>query len=303
MRIFLTGATGYIGSAVLDAMIRAGHEVTGLVRSPEKAAWVESRGGRPRIGDLSDAASYRETGSSYDVFIHTAFENSPRGPEVDRTAIGHLVAAARAAGGSGSAPSRLLVYTSGVWVLGNTTDPATEEAPLNPTPIVSWRPAHEQLIIDAAGAGLRTAIVRPGIVYGGGRGIIGDLFKEAAYGLVRIIGNGDNRWAAIYDRDLADLYVRIVNRPDATGVFHASDDSDDRVNDIVSAICRHMTVAPEIRRMPIEEARAKLGGYASALALDQVVWSPRARALGWAPTIHSIARNTVRLMEEWRNAS
>jgi nucleoside-diphosphate-sugar epimerase len=139
-------------------------------------------------------------------------------------------------------------------------------------------------------------------VYGGSRGIVGDLLKDALNGLVRVVGDGRNHWACVYDRDLADLYVKVATHPEAEGVFHANDETDERVGDIVEAIARHAKMTPDVRHVPIEEARTKLGPYADALALDQIVRSPRARAIGWAPTLHSVAANIPRLLEEFRNA-
>jgi nucleoside-diphosphate-sugar epimerase len=299
MRIFLTGASGYIGSAVLDAFVRSGHQVTGLVRNSEKAGQVASRGGTPLCGDLRMPGSYRAAAQGHDVFIHAGFDGA-RGAETDRVAIETLAAAART--GEAGRPT-LLVYTSGIWVLGQTGQPAAEDAALNPAAIVTYRPAHEQMVLSAAGEGLRTAVIRPGIVFGGSRGIVGDIFRDAANGLIRIVGPGENRWPAIYDRDLADLYVRIAQRGDAAGVFHATDETDERVNDIVEAIAAHAPTPPDVRRMPLAEAQAKMGPYALALALDQVVRSPRARALGWRPAVRSIAGNAARLFEEWRAGS
>jgi nucleoside-diphosphate-sugar epimerase len=105
----------------------------------------------------------------------------------------------------------------------------------------------------------------------------------------------------VYDRDLADLYVRLAAHPDASGIFHANDEADERVADIVEAIARHVTAQPDVRHVPIGEARAKMGQYADALALDQIVRSPRARALGWAPTLHSVGGNVAGLIEEFRS--
>jgi nucleoside-diphosphate-sugar epimerase len=299
MRLFLTGASGYVGTALLDGFVRAGHQVTGLVRNSEKAAEVASRGGTPVVGNLRDPASYRPAAEGHDAFVHAGFDGA-HAAETDRSAIETLVAAART--GRPGHP-RLLVYTSGIWVLGQSPQPAAEDAPLDPAAIVAYRPAHEQIVLTAAGDGLRTAVVRPGIVYGGSRGIVGDLFRDAANGLVRIIGTGENRWPTVYDRDLADLYVRLASHAEASGVFHANDESDERVNAIVAAIVAHAPTTPDVRRVPIEEAQAKLGAYALALALDQVVRSPRARALGWAPTLRSIGGNAARLFEEWRTHS
>jgi len=303
MRIFLTGATGYVGAAVLDALVRAGHDVTALVRNNEKAREVAKRGGHPVIGSLADLESFRGSAEAQDGYVHAAFDSSAGGgPAIERPALEALIAAAKRPRTSGSpAPAqRFVVYTSGVWVLGRAPEPVAEDAPINPIPLVAFRPLHEQLVLDAATDRLRTMVVRPGVVYGGGSGIVGDIFKAASNGLVRVIGDGNNRWPLVYDRDLGDLYARLVVSTDASGVYHANDEGDERVNDIVGAIRPYLPVKPDVRHVPIDEARTKMGAFADALALDQVVRSPRARALGWTPTLHSVGGNAARLLEEWR---
>lgn len=299
MRIFLTGGTGYIGSAVLDALLRGGHEVTALVRDPERAERIAHRGVQPVIGELSKPASYAAAAESCAAIVHTALD-AKRAARVDRQAIDTLLAAAarRAATGQPAA----VLYTSGIWVLGDTQGQADEDAPVRPAEIVAWRPEHERLVLERATDGLRTAVIRPGVVYGGARGIIGDLLKDAANGLVRVVGEGRNHWPCIYDRDLADLYLRIATNAHASGIYHANDEADERVDDIVEAIARHAKTRPDVRHMPIAEARKKMGDYADALALDQIVRSPRARSLGWAPTLHSVGGNVARLLEEFRTA-
>lgn len=299
MRIFLTGGTGYIGSAVLDALLRGGHEVTALVRDPERAERIAHRGVQPVIGDLSKPASYADTAAACETLIHTALDGK-RAQKVDRQAIDALLASASKHAASGAAAT--VIYTSGIWVLGDTQGQATEDAPVRPAEFVAWRPEHERVVLESNGAGVRTAVVRPGIVYGGARGIIGDLLKDAANGLLRVVGDGRNHWPCIYDRDLADLYVRIAINPAASGVFHANDEADERVDDIVEAIARHAKMRPDVRHMPLAEARKKMGNYADALSLDQIVRSPRARTLGWAPTLHSVGGNVARLLEEFRTA-
>jgi nucleoside-diphosphate-sugar epimerase len=300
MHIFLTGATGYIGSAILDASLRAGYQVTTLVRDPEKAEQVSLRGGHPIVGELGRPAGYVGEAEDADVIVHAASEHSKRLVEIDRLAIETLVAAAGRRIDNGLAAA--FIYTSGVWVLGDTDGPAAEDSPLKPTPLVAWRPEHEALVRGLSRGGqIRTAIVRPGVVYGGARGIISDLLKNAKNGLVRVVGDGSNHWPCVYDRDLADLYVRLAAHPEASGIFHANDEADERVADIVEAIARHVRVQPDVRHVPIEEARAKMGQYADALALDQIVRSPRARALGWAPTLHSVGGNVAGLIEEFRS--
>jgi nucleoside-diphosphate-sugar epimerase len=299
MKVFLTGATGYIGSAVLESFLRGGHEVTALVREPEKAEHIARRGVRPVIGDLDKPVSYAADAERADVIVHTALDPSPRRDKIDRLAVDTFLGAATSRVASGRAAA--FIYTSGVWVLGDTTAPVAEDAPVRPTPHVAWRSEHERIVLEAGRSGTpRTVVMRPGIVYGGSRGIIADLLKDAANGLVRVIGEGTNHWPCIYARDLADVYLRVATRPEASGVFHANDEADESVGDIVDSIARHARMRPDVRHVPLSEARAKMGAYADALALDQRVRSPRARALGWSPTLHSVSGNVARLLEEFR---
>ena len=297
MRVFLTGATGYIGSAVLDGLLRGAQHVAAWVRDPEKAARVAARGATPVIGEIGTPASYKAALEGADAVIHTAFERSTRGVEKDREASETFIVSLKQRT-TGTTP--VFIYTSGVWVLGMTTRPADEDAPLDPAAHVAWRPSHEQRVLEAGTNGLRTVVVRPGIVYGGSRGIVSDFLKDALNGLVRVVGPGKNRWPTIYDRDLAELFVRLLQAPDARGVYHANDEGDERVNDIVDAIAEHLSQRPDVRYMPMPEARRKLGTYADALALDQRVRSPRARALGWSPTLSRVTANIPRLFEEFR---
>jgi nucleoside-diphosphate-sugar epimerase len=293
MRIFLTGGTGYVGGAVLEALLRGGHSVDALVRNSQTAAIVQARGASPVLGDLLDAASWRDAAAAADGAIHAAMEYGPRARQVDQSAVEVLASLPPRDG-------RFVVYTSGVWVLGPAASPVDERAALNPVELVAWRPAHEQRVLDSGSAGVRAIVIRPGVVYGGARGIVGDIFKDVANGLVRVVGSGDNHWPLVYDRDLGDLYVRIVNTPTASGVYHANDEGDETVNDLVDAIGAHAQIRPSVRHVPLPEARQKMGPYADALALDQVVRSPRARGLGWAPSLHSVGGNAARLFDEWR---
>jgi nucleoside-diphosphate-sugar epimerase len=221
---------------------------------------------------------------------------------VDWVALEALVGAARKRGAGPVARTPFLIYTSDAWVVGKAVSPATEEVVPNPTPLVAWRVAHERLMADAGADGLvRTAIVRPGTVYGRSRGIIAGLVKEAKNGLMRVIGTGDQHWACVYDRDLADLYVRIMATDDASGIFHANDEADEHAMAIVNAIADQMATRPDIRHVSLDEARATMGLYADALALDQRLRSRRAQALGWMPTRGSVVGSVARLFEEYRD--
>lgn len=293
MRVFLTGGTGYVGAAVLDALVRSGHHVDALVRNSEGAARVQARGAHPVLGDVMQTASWADAAAAADGAIHAAAQYGPKARDFDAAAVEALTTLPEKEG-------RFVIYTSGIWVLGSAPSPVDETAPLNPLEIVSWRPAHEKRVLDTAGQGVRAIVVRPGVVYGGSKGIVGDLLKDAANSLVRIVGPGDNHWPLIYDRDLGELYARLVNTPAAEGVYHATDGGAETVNELVAALAEHAPTEPSIRHVPLAEARKKMGPYADALAVDQIVRSPRARALGWAPTLTSVAGNAARLFEEWK---
>src|SRR6187402_3119305 len=154
MRVFLTGGTGYVGSAVLESLVRGGHQVDALVRNREGAARVQARGATPVLGDLLERSSWADAAARTDGAIHAAAQPGPRAREADAAAIDVLTSLP-------AKDNRFLIYTSGIWVLGPAPAPVDETAPLNPAEIVSWRPAHETRILDAASPQLRTIVVRP----------------------------------------------------------------------------------------------------------------------------------------------
>ena len=131
----------------------------------------------------------------------------------------------------------------------------------------------------------------PGLVYGGDSGVVSDMLRDACNGIVRVVGSGDNHWPLIYRDDLADLFVRLIAHADIAGVVHATDGSDDTVNDLVEAMSSHVTHKPEVRHMSIADARHRMGALAEALAMDQIVRSPKALGIGWAPSLTSASRN------------
>src|SRR5204862_6177796 len=136
MRIFLTGATGCIGAAVLDSLVRGSHDVTALVRNKEKAKRVARRGAHAIVGDLTQPESFGSELDGQDGYVHAAYDSrSSRGPAVERAALEVILNAARrprTIGSSLTPAKRFVIYTSGVWILGRSPEPATEDAPTNP---------------------------------------------------------------------------------------------------------------------------------------------------------------------------
>lgn len=276
MNIFLTGPTGYIGSATADALIRAGHSVTGLARSDEAAANLRLKGVTPHQGDLRSPATLASAAGALEGVIHTGTTNDGR---LDQAAVRAMLDALK---GSGNP----FVYTSGVWVLGNTGDtPADESAPLKPLALVAWRPAVERMVLDSAQQGVRAIVIRPGLVYGRGGGIPADLAKSAREnGAARYVGNGENRWPVIDVDDLADLYVRAFEKAAAGTLFHAVDRSAYRVKEIAAAASAGAGKDGNTESWPLDDARKTLGPYADALVLDQRVSAAKATTLlGWRP--------------------
>ena len=275
MRVFVTGSTGYVGSAVVRALVAAGHEVGGLVRSVEKEAAVRKAGAVPVFGNLHDPETYQHFAAESQAVVHCAFEDA----ETDGLAAEELAGALQAEGGE-----KTLVYTSGVWVLGASPAAADESAPTDhPFAMVAWRPAVERFVLSRGNHGLACAVVRPGLVYGRTGGLFAGWFRSAAAGEgVRYVGEGQNRFPPVHVDDLAQLYRLIVERR-ARGLFHGVDGSAPTMAEAARRVSEAGGSKGRTSSWPLAQARQRLGALADALALDQVVVTRRAAELGWKP--------------------
>ena len=277
MRVFVTGATGYIGSAICDALRGAGHEALGLARSDDKAAALSARGDQPLRGSLEDPESLRQGCRQADAVIHTAMAFTPDAGAVDRGAVEAMLGALEGSG-------KPFIYTSGVWVYGDTGDRMLGEvAPLNPPPLVAWRPAVEELVLEANERGVRTMVFRPGMVFGRKGGFLRGFFEGArALGVVRVIGNGKNYWSCVHADDLAELYVRAVLKPAGGQLFVTCGGMPQQVNRIAEAVAEACGVPGRVEHVPLEQARAELGPIADCLAMTCKAGSTKpARFFGW----------------------
>ena len=296
MRIFITGATGYIGSAVTRELAEAGHQVTGLTRSPERSSYLEDLGAEPVVGDLRESERYRAVAGSADALIHLAAEHTEDQAQVDRVGVDTLLEATR------QGEPDILVYTSGCFVLGETGDEAAhEDAALDDVPdLVAWRPAHEDRVLEASSKALATAVIRPGMVYGGPDGAFADFFASAERdGAARIVGDGANRWSPVYRGDVARLYRSVVERR-GRGIFHCAEEAA-RVEELAAAASR-AAGAGDTTRVPVEEARQEMGALADALTMDQVVGCRRARAFGWKPEHPPFLESAGAVYREYRRS-
>lgn len=268
MKILITGAAGYIGGAVAAAARAAGHEVLALARNRAARDDARARGFTALPGDLTDLLTLARWARSADAVIHAGFAAGPDGARVDEAATRAMASALEGSG-------RAFVYTSGVWVLGAAGPrPAGEDAPVRPIALVAWRAPLEGWLVETAGRAVRTVILRPGIVYGQGGGIPGKI----ARGELPLVGTGAQRWAVVHLEDLAALYVAAAERAPAGGVLHGV------AGMIPASDLVHAEGGVPPRPVALEAARASLGAFADALALDQEVSSGRTRAaLGWNP--------------------
>lgn len=280
MTVFVTGATGYIGTAVVRALRAAGHVVSGLARSADAAAKLAGEGAEVVRGSLEDLPVLARGARAADAVIHLGATGKTDQGEVDAAAVGAMLAALEGSG-------KPFVYTSGMWVLGDTGGRvADEDAPLHPARIVAWRGGVEATVREAAARGVRSVVLRPGVVYGRGGGTPG-MFVSAARrkGVVRYVGDGTQRWPFVHVDDLAELYVLALDAPAGT-VLNAAAGPSLPVRQVAEAAARANGASAE--PWPLEEARQTLGPFAEALALDQRVSAEGALALGWSPSRPSV---------------
>ena len=288
MPVFITGGTGYIGASVVRALRRRTHEVRALARSEASAARLRELGAQPVLGSLGDLDVLRAECARADAVLHCAFDYSTDHAALERPALGAMLDALP--GG------HAFVYTSGVWVYGSRGDALiAEDAPLNPLAIVAWRPAHEEIVLSYAG--VRAIVVRPGIVYGDGGGIPGQMVEHARAGTLRIAGDGANRWPTVRHDALGELYAAAVDQPTARGVYNATRGAAVPYGEIARAASRAAGRDNDVPSIALEEARTAMGPFADALACDlQIDSGKAARELGWEP-------HRPTLLEELSNAT
>jgi nucleoside-diphosphate-sugar epimerase len=278
MRVFMTGATGYIGSHVAARLKAGGHDVIGLARNESASEKLQRARIHPVMGDMEDAAVLREMVRDADAVVHCGFARGPRAVELEGSALDVML-------DSLGSDHEAFIYTSGIWVYGDRGDALIgEDAPLAPTPLVAWRPAHERRVLGAAAHRLRTIVIRPAMVYGDAGGIVGGMVEEARRGPLRVVGDGRNRWSCVRVDALAELYALALERAERGAIYNAARGAAVPYVEIARAAVRAAGGDGTVEHQSLEDARAVLGAYADALAVDLQVSSARAaRELGWEP--------------------
>lgn len=282
MRVFLTGATGYVGASVARCLQQSGHTLLGLARSPAAAEKLTAGGVQPVEGDLRDISSLLRAMAGADAVIHAAMAWGPDTAQLDRETVLAVID-----GLKGS--NRAFIYTSGVWVVGDTKGRVVGElAVLRPPALVAWRPAVEKLVSEAAEKRVSGIVIRPAMVYGRGGGTVGGFVRQARQDkVVRMVGNGENHWSFVHVDALADLYVRAVEHPPGGEILFAADGPAFTVRTVVDTVAAMNEATVEV--VSVEDARKQMGPIADALVLDQKIMSTKAgRILGWGPKMPSV---------------
>jgi nucleoside-diphosphate-sugar epimerase len=281
MRVFVTGATGFVGSAVVQELLGAGHQVLGLVRSNASAKALAATGAEAHRGDVEDHDSLRQGVAKADAVIHTAFIHDftkfKENCEIDRRAIAAL-------GSALEGSDRPLVVTSGTGLLvgkGKATEDDLHRSGADAIP----RVATEESAADVATRGVRVSVMRlPPSVHGDGdHGFVPMLINLAREkGASAYIGEGRNVWPAVHRLDAAVLYRRALETGAASPRYHAVAEEGVPFRQIAEVIGRRLNI-PVVSKSP-EEAAVHFGWFAHFAAMDNLASSAKTRELtGWQP--------------------
>ncbi len=285
MRIFVTGANGFIGGAVASVLVASGHTVRGLVRDNVKAAAVAAHGVEPVVGTLDEPALLQAEARAVDAVVNAASSDH-------RGAVEALIAGLAGSG-------KCLLHSSGSSIvadlaMGEPSDRIFDEAtPLAPLPDKAARVAIDRLVLGSAG--IRAVVLCNTMIYGHALGPraqsvqIPALVRQAkASGVVRYIGRGLNRWSNVHIADVAALYLLALNKAPA-GTFMYVESGEAALGEIAAAIATRLGLGPP-QSWSAEEAIAAWGGATAVFSLgsNSRVRGKAAAALGWAPARRSV---------------
>jgi nucleoside-diphosphate-sugar epimerase len=295
-KVFVTGGTGHLGSAIVARLMRTGCAVLALARTHERAAAVEALGAEAVLGSFGEPEAVVAAMKNCDAVVHAACD-SERAEAQDQAAL----VAIRTAAHDGRV--RRLLYTSHVWVHGDTRGAIVDEtAPLAAAERVRWRPAHERAALDLADVEVVTVVLRPGMVYGGRGGTFGDWFQEARERrTVTYPGDGSQHWGVVHRDDMAEAYALALEHAHGGERYLLVDESRPTVRELAEAVAEAAGArAVSQDRREVLETRDALG---AAELMDQQFTAMRARReLGWVPRHPPLPTAAEALLKEWEAA-
>jgi nucleoside-diphosphate-sugar epimerase len=282
MKVFVTGATGYIGGSVSTKLLEAGHTVLGLARSEEAAASLRKRGIEPVAGDINAYTPFIEVTKRVDAVINAANSDNA------------FVAHALLDGLKGS--GKTLIQTSGSSVVGKydngeaSDDTFDEDTPFTPQPEKAMRVAIDNQVLAAAKDGLRTIVIRPTLIYGPGIGVSStslqlpkliDVAKK--HGVARHVGRGLNIWGHVHIADVVSLFLLALDKAKGGSLFYA-ENGEANFKSVTQSIGRMLGLGDTTKDWPIGEAVEGIGpGAYLSMGSNSRVRGKRSRELGWVP--------------------
>ena len=284
MKVFLTGATGYIGGTVAVALIAAGHEVVGLVR-PEKQSLedaLKAKGIKPVFGSLDDNALLTDMANETDAVINAANVDHRGSTETFLSAL--------------NGTNKPYIQTSGSGITADMAGGEPTEAIFEdddviiPLPARAARIAINNYVLAAAANGIRTAVIAPPMIYGQGTGLNPNSIQVPAMikvakksGAAKYVGRGENRWSNVHVEDLADLYVAVLERGQA-GAFYYAENGENSLREVAMAISRMLGYGNRAESLTVPQAIMEYGELMTNLSFGS---NSRVRArraheeLGW----------------------
>jgi nucleoside-diphosphate-sugar epimerase len=283
MRVFVTGAGGWIGSAVVPELLGAGHQVLGLARSDDAAAALRAAGAEVHLGSLDDLDGLARAAAASDGVIHLAFELGRAGFAAAGAAD---VAAIRSFGAALEGTGKPLVITSGTLMIAMIAPGRLGTEDIRPPAGTRLpRVASEAAALAVAGSGVRTSVVRlaPTVHGDGDRGFVPGLIRIARdTGVAGYVGDGSNRWPAVHREDAARLYRSALEDAPAGSVLHGAGEEGVPFRDIAEVVGRHLGV-PTAGIDP-EDAAEHFGFLGAFVGVDNPTSSALTRELvGWRP--------------------
>lgn len=279
MRIFATGGTGSIGSAVVRNLVERGHEVTGLARSSSSASALRRLGASALSGDIRRPEAWLAHLPDIDGVVHMATDFASDMGEVDTHLLDQLLPVLGAMG------KPRFVYTGGCWLYGPTgAESATETSPFDPLPAFAWMVPNLRRVLQATEVcGL---VIHPAMVYDRSGGVFSSFLDHARAGSpVPVVGGAHVRWPIVHTDDLAQLYALVLEQGTAGRSYNGAAIAGLPVGPIASAIAKHWG-GPDgaIRIVSADDVAARRGEWARGYAMDQSMSGDRAgHELNWQP--------------------
>jgi len=290
MKVFVTGATGYIGGSVAERLIASGHQVVGLVRTAEKARLLKDRGIEPVLGTLDDSEIITNAAHAADAVIHAASADHPG-------SVVTLVAALERSG-------KTLICTTGSGIVADSAAGEyassvvfTEDTYFEPVPFRRPRAAMNRFVREAAlDKGIRSVVICPTMIYGMGRGLQPDsdqlpkliaVSKQVGAGVY--FGKGLNHYSNVHIDDLVELYFLALEKAPG-GSFFFAENGDASFKEIAEMISRSLGLGGKTVSVSVEDLVRQYGDAGRyGMTSNSLVRAVNARRLGWSPKAPSLA--------------